>query len=215
MGVLDQPLDVQRAVAERRQRLAPRGLDRLVRSRRPCRSRRMPLPPPPAEALTSAGSRPLDGAPNARVRLILRHVAGDDRHAGRLPSAAAPRSSIPCCAMTAGAARRTSGRPARTPRRTPRSRRGSRIPGGWRRRRRSCGAADHRGNREIALGCWRRADADGRDRPAVHVQAPCVRIRVHRDALDAELAARADDPDRDLAAVRDQEPVSIGDSGLA
>ena len=51
---LDQPLDVERAVAERRGRLAPRradGFDRVLVAS----TRRMPLPPPPAEALTRTG----------------------------------------------------------------------------------------------------------------------------------------------------------------
>ena len=37
------------------------------------------------------------------------------------------------------------------------------------------------------------------------VRRPRVGVRVHRDALDAQLAAGADDAHRDLAAVGDQQ----------
>ena len=69
-------------------------------------------------------------------------------------------------------------------------------------------------NRQIALGGRRRPDRDGaigRD----HVRRARVGVGVHRDALDAELAAGADDPERDLAAVGDEEPADHRDPARA
>ena len=51
---LDEAFDVERAVAERRQRLAPRRGNRS-RSRAGSAAIRMPLPPPPADALIRTG----------------------------------------------------------------------------------------------------------------------------------------------------------------
>src|SRR5581483_362942 len=43
------------------------------------------------------------------------------------------------------------------------------------------------------------------------VQRVAVHLGVHRDRIDADLAASTDDPDRDLAAVRDQDlPKALG-----
>ena len=52
---LDQPLDVQRAVAERRP-ASRRAADRRRAISSGARTTRMPLPPPPADALISAGN---------------------------------------------------------------------------------------------------------------------------------------------------------------
>ena len=60
------------------------------------------------------------------------------------------------------------------------------------------------GHVEIAVGASRRADADvfvGKP----HVQRVLVGFRVDRDGLDPELAAGEDHPQRDLAAVGDQD----------
>ena len=88
---LDQPLDVERAVAERRRRLAPRRLDRFRRV--------APVRRHDAHALAAAAGRRLDqdrdsrsastAAASAVVRLIARRLARHDRHAGALPSARA------------------------------------------------------------------------------------------------------------------------------
>ena len=53
---LDQPFDVERAVAERRgrPRAAPRAIS-VARRVVVAGTTRMPLPPPPADALTSTG----------------------------------------------------------------------------------------------------------------------------------------------------------------
>ena len=56
---------------------------------------------------------------------------------------------------------------------------------------------------EIALGSGRRTDVEGLVGEP-HVQRRAVGVGVDGDGLDAELAAGADDADRDLAAVGDQ-----------
>ena len=57
---------------------------------------------------------------------------------------------------------------------------------------------------QVALGRRRRAEAD-RDVGQPDVGRRGVRVAVDRDGLDAQLAAGADDPDGDLAAVGDQD----------
>ena len=85
-----------------------------------------------------------------------------------------------------------------------RSRTGSRSRDGWRRRR---SRVRLRGSAE-STGSFRR-EARGRSATArsasAHVQRAGIGIRVHRDGLDAQLAAGADDADGDLAAVGDQD----------
>src|SRR5690606_19266223 len=56
---------------------------------------------------------------------------------------------------------------------------------------------------QVAVARRRRADADVLVGKA-HVQRLAVRLAVYRDCADAHLAARADDAQRNLAAVRDQ-----------
>ena len=65
------------------------------------------------------------------------------------------------------------------------------------------GRADDGRHVQIAVEAPRRADADVLVGEA-DVQRVLVGLRVDRHGLDAELAARADDAQRDLAAVRDQ-----------
>src|SRR3990172_7201047 len=57
---------------------------------------------------------------------------------------------------------------------------------------------------EIALARRRRADRHG-PVGVTHVERVVVRLRVHRDRLDAELAAGADHAPRDLSPVGDQD----------
>ena len=77
------------------------------------------------------------------------------------------------------------------------------------------GGADDRRHVQVAVEAPRRADADVLVGEA-HVQRVLVGLRVDRDRLDAELAARADDAQRDLAAVRDQDLIeNIGHQGFA
>ena len=65
------------------------------------------------------------------------------------------------------------------------------------------GGADDRRHAQVAVEAARRTDADvlvGKP----HVQRVLVGLRIDGDGLDAELAAGADDAQRDLAAVGDQ-----------
>ena len=74
---------------------------------------------------------------------------------------------------------------------------------------RDFGGADDRRHVEIAVEAPRRPDADvlvGEP----HVQRVLVGLRVDRHRLDAQLAARADDAKRDLAAVGDQDFLEHG-----
>src|SRR5258706_7104336 len=66
------------------------------------------------------------------------------------------------------------------------------------------GGADDRGNMQVALRGRRRPDAP-RLVGEAHVQRARVGLRVHGDRLDAELAARANDAQRDLAAIGDED----------
>ena len=65
------------------------------------------------------------------------------------------------------------------------------------------GGAQHGGHAQVAVGASRRADADvlvGEP----DVQRVLVRLRIHGDGLDPQLAAGADDSKRDLPAVGDE-----------
>ena len=64
--------------------------------------------------------------------------------------------------------------------------------------------ADHGGNVQIALRQLRRADADGLVGKA-HVQGVAVGLAVDRDRADAQFLAGADDPQRNLTAIGDQD----------
>ncbi len=66
------------------------------------------------------------------------------------------------------------------------------------------GRAQHRRHVQVAVGAARRPDADVLVREA-DVQRILVGLRVHRDGLDAQFAAGANDPQRDLPAVGDQD----------
>ena len=66
------------------------------------------------------------------------------------------------------------------------------------------GGAEDRRHAQVAVGAARRTDADvlvGEP----HVQRVLVRLGVDGDGLDAQLAAGADDAQRDLSAVGDQD----------
>src|SRR5207244_8478020 len=58
---------------------------------------------------------------------------------------------------------------------------------------------------EVAVGGGCRTDVH-RSIGGDDVRRACVGVRVHGYALDAQLTARADDSERDLAAVRDEQP---------
>jgi hypothetical protein len=65
------------------------------------------------------------------------------------------------------------------------------------------GRRDESRDLEVRVARRRRPDAHVVVGEA-HVQRLAVRLGIHRDRLDAELAARADDAQRDLAAIGDQ-----------
>ncbi len=69
---------------------------------------------------------------------------------------------------------------------------------------------DHARDAQVALVRRRRPDADGSVGHA-HVHRVLVDGRVHGDCLDPELVQRPDHADRDLAAVRDENPVKQED----
>ena len=66
------------------------------------------------------------------------------------------------------------------------------------------GRSDQGRDREITLGRCRRPDPHRPVRRA-HVQSIGVRVGIHRYALEPRLAAGSGDPDRDLAAVGDED----------
>ena len=69
---------------------------------------------------------------------------------------------------------------------------------------RHLGRGDDRRDVEVALRARRRTDADGLVRHA-HVLEVAVDRRVHGDRLDAERVARAQDAQRDLSTVGDDD----------
>ena len=70
------------------------------------------------------------------------------------------------------------------------------------------GRADDRRNIQIAARALGRTDAD-RLVGETHVQAVAVGLGVHGHRLDAQLLAGADDPQRDFAAVGDEDFLNI------
>ena len=154
-GGLDVALQEHGAVAEGGRPPRPggagHGLDELVGVRR---TRRMPRPPPPADALTSSGQPTVSpAAATPRRRPAVHRRAGQHRHAGRghhrLASIFEPMASM---ADGGGPDEHQAGVDAR-PGERRRSRTGSRSRGA--RRRRRCAAPRRRGRRSA-----------GRTRPA-------------------------------------------------
>ena len=88
-GMLDEPLDVERAVAERAPASRRAASKRLAQSSRVAGRVACLCPPPPADALTAAESRSPRRRRNAPVALVLRRIARHHRHAGALPQFAA------------------------------------------------------------------------------------------------------------------------------
>jgi hypothetical protein len=67
------------------------------------------------------------------------------------------------------------------------------------------------GNRQVLSAAGAGPIATARS-AARDVPRLCVNLRVHRDALDSELAAGADDPHGDLAAVGYEEALDLCDA---
>ena len=201
--VRDQPFDVQRAVVEGGRRLAPRRLDRAVD-----RCGVVDL----AHALAAAAGRrldqrgqadALDRLPDAAVRLIVRGLAGHHRHAGRRHQP--PRVDLRAHLRDHAGGRADEDQPVPGARggerRILREKPVARVYG--------VGAGRARGleqprHREVAVVRRRRSDGDGPIRGR-DVRRLGVGGGVHRDALDPELGAGADDADGNLAAVGNQQ----------
>ena len=78
------------------------------------------------------------------------------------------------------------------------------VPGVHGVRARDVRGGDHSGQRQVGLRRLRRADADALV-CELHVRRVLVGLGVHGDGADPELAAGADDAQRDLAAVGDED----------
>jgi hypothetical protein len=201
--VLDVLLEIDVADAERGFRLALRGLERLAQLRR--------LADDAHAAAAAAG----DGLDDDRVAELLGDLqallftfdravaAGQHGHAGFLHRAPRARlvahqtDDVRVGADELDVARLTDLREVGALGQEP-------VAGVNRVGARDLGGADDRGHVEIAVGAARGADADvfvGKP----HVQRVLVGLRVDGDRLDAELPARRDDAQGDLAAVGDQD----------
>jgi hypothetical protein len=201
---LEQPLHIERAVAEGRRRLAARCLDRVGDLRRVADA---------AHALAASACRSLDQhrQPDAfdrprqpGVRLVVGRVARDDRHARSLHQFA-------CFDLRPHAgddARRRSNERELLLFAGPGKRRilGKESVAGVD----GVGAAERgrleqAGDRQITFRRGRRSNPDGAIRGA-YVGRAGVGLGVHRHALDAELCAGMNDAKRDLSAVRNEDP---------
>ena len=165
----------------------------------------MPLPPPPADALTRTGSPTRStAAAMPLVRLILRRLARHDGNARRLhqPPRRDLRAHLRQHARRAD--RRTRCPPSRTPRRTTAFSDRKPYPGCTASAPLRRAASIRRVDRQVALQRRRRSDVHG-PIGGGDMRGADIGVRVDRDGLDAELAACADDAQRDLAAVRDED----------
>ena len=168
------------------------------------RTIRMPRPPPPAVALTMTGIADFLGQLERLLLAVDRAVAaGKNGHAGFFHHAARARlvahqanhlwvgpDELDVAGLAdfreIGAFREESVSGV------------NRIGAG------DFGGADDGRHVQVAVGAARRTDADVLVREA-HVERILVGLRIHRDGLDAELAARVDDAQSDFAAIRDQD----------
>ena len=195
----EQPLDVQRAVPEGRGRLAARLVDRLPQAVGGAHGAHA-APAAPRGRLQQKGiADPPGRGGETGVGLVGRGLAGDDGHARRLHQA-------PGLYLRAEA-RDDVGR-GPDPRQAGVGARGGHLGGLGKEAVAGmdgvgaglAGGVDDRADVEIAVARMRRTDGDGPIRRA-HVRGPRVGGGAHRHRLDVELAARADDPQGDLAAI--------------
>ena len=208
--VLEVPLHVDRAVPEEpvARRRAPRRAPPPAPPRRT--ATRKPIPPPPPEALTATGYPTSPATSSAAVdALDGPAAAGDDGHAelGREP-ARARLLAHRLDRLRRGADEDDAPRP-RSGGRTRRSRRGSRTRDGARRTPSSAARGQHRVDVEVALGGGRRPDRD-RLVGETDVNGVPVGLRVDGDGRDLELAQGAENADRDLTPVRDEDLAEHG-----
>src|SRR5688572_30148430 len=213
-GPLDQPLEIQRVVAERAPGFAPCAGQRLgqlaFRSRglHPCRARaRRRLD----EHLIT---KPLRGGGQRFVRLIGRRFSRHDRHAGVLHQA--PRADFRAH-LFQGRCRRTDENQAGLPTRTGEVgafgkeavTRMHRVGVGRTRRRDDLCRVEVTGRR-------RRGANRHRHIGVANVLRAGIGLRMHGDGFDAELPAGAKDANRDLASIGDQQAADHGlSAGLA
>ena len=195
------------ACRRRRRRPPPAGPPPARPAGRPRTRPRMPLPPPPAEGLSRTGNHGSFMALSAPRRTARPRPRRHHRHPGRgHPGLGAILS--PIASMAAGGGpMKTSPRPRRRGRRR-RSRPGSRSRGGSPARR-----SEPPPPRSRRCSGSSRAAAPGRcgspRRPRGRA-APLRRRRCTRRRWRCRAAQRADDPDRDLAAVGDQDLAEHG-----
>ena len=204
-GASEQPLEED----PRRRRTRPRpraGPPRAPRTARVPRSRpaRIPRPPPPAAALTSSGNPSLIASLLERVvGQVDAGVARHDRHAGRLGQP--PRRDL----VAQRRAWRSGGGPTNT---RPAAATASANSG-------ALGQEPVAGVDGVGAGRARRGDqrraVEVRPAPRRASSAPPRGARrarpasTHGNRGDPELAAGADDPHRDLAAVGDQDALVV------
>ncbi len=170
----------------------------------------MPRPPPPATALISTG-KPTEWAKVERLLLVAHDAvaAGHDRHVGlarQRPSrvfVAQPGHRLRAGADEVDVAAAADfvevgvfGEEA--------------VAGMNRLHVADFGGADHAGDFEIAVGRFGRADAIGFVRQ-LQIMGTAVAFAVDRHGLDAQLPARADDPQRDLTPVGNKNSLVHGD----
>ena len=181
------PLAEDGGVAERRLGLAGGGGERLVQCSPRSRTTRIPRPPPPAAALTRSGKPSSAASPVGTTGtpasfgdpLRGELVAAQPQRLGRRPD---PREAGRADRLgEVGVLREEA------------------VAGMDR-----VGAGALRGA-DVLLGVEVARDLD-RLVGGARVEGAAIVRRGHRDRADPELAARAEDPDGDLAAVRHQEP---------
>ena len=201
--VRDQPLDVQRAVAESGRRFAPRRLDRFV-NLDGLEDVAHPLAAAAGRRLDERGQADaLDRLTDAAIGLIAGCFARHDRHAGRGDQS--PRVDLRSHLRDDVRRRpdedQSGGRAGGRERRVLGEKSVARVDGIRARRARGLEQLRHA---EVAVVRGRRPDGDRMIRRR-DVPRRCVGGRVDGDALYPHLGARADDADRNLAAVGDQE----------
>ena len=205
---LEAPLDVQRAVAGRGQRLAPRPCDALVER---------VFVPNRHHALAAAAGRGLqdqrEAGPsrhrgNPGLGLIVRLAAGYHRDPGA--GGRAPRVDLRAEAHNHVRRRADERQPRVHARRRQRGVLGEKAIAGMDRvRATGAGGIDDAPDRQVALGRRRRADVHGVVRRR-NVTGGAVGIREDGYGRDAERAAGARDADGDLSAVGDEHPREHG-----
>ena len=170
---------------------------------------RMPRPPPPAAALTMSGKRLASSSAKRRISSSREPGAlqsGQHRDARLLGGQLGADLVAEQLHRLGRRADEHDSRARARAREGRRSRTGSRSRGGSPRAPVRGGRLEHALDRQVGLGRRGRPDPD-RLVGEAHVRRVGVGVGVDRDRADVELLERADDADRDLAAVGDQDGV--------